>query len=359
MSGSILTVVGARPQFIKAAPVSRALRAAGLSEVLVHSGQHYDAAMSDRFFDELGLKAPDHHLGVGSGPHGEQTGRMLVALEQLMMAEQPRFVLVYGDTNTTLAAGLAAAKLGIRVAHVEAGLRSGNRAMPEEINRIVADRVSSVLFPPTQTAAEQLQKEGICSTSIVLSGDVMYDASLIFGEKAREASSVLKSFRLAEKSFILATVHRAENTDDGDRLEAILAGLGEAGLPVCMPLHPRTSRRISELGLVVGPSIHLVDPVGYLDMLRLLDAARLVVTDSGGVQKEAYFARTPCVTVRTETEWPELIGAGWNRLAPPTDAGCVRAAIAAALAAERPSQAPPFYGAGDASTIIAETLASR
>lgn len=357
MSGTILTVVGARPQFIKAAPVSRALAAAGLGEVLVHSGQHYDAAMSDRFFEELGLKSPDHHLGIGSGPHGEQTGRMLVALERLIEAEAPRWVLVYGDTNTTLAAALAAAKLDVRVAHVEAGLRSGNMAMPEEVNRIVADRVATLLFPPTRSALEQLRREGVPDDRIVLSGDVMYDATRLFGERARELSKIVDELDLARGSFILATVHRAENTDDPRRLEAILAALGSAGPRVCLPLHPRTARRIAETGLSVGSSISVIEPVGYLDMLQLLGAARLVVTDSGGVQKEAYFAGTPCVTVRTETEWPELVEAGWNRLAPPLTRALVEAGIAAALAAPRPASAPTFYGNGDASRIIAEALA--
>jgi UDP-GlcNAc3NAcA epimerase len=353
----VLTVVGARPQFIKAAPVSRALAAAGLREVMVHSGQHYDEAMSGRFFEELGMRAPDHHLGVGSGSHAQQTGRMLVALEALIGRERPRWVLVYGDTNTTLAGALAAAKLGMPLAHVEAGLRSGNMAMPEEINRIATDRVSSLLFAPTQTAAAQLQREGVEAAAIILSGDVMFDATLIFAERARERSRIIDTLGLTDRGFILATIHRAENTDSPARLGAVLDGLGRAGLPVCLPLHPRTARKLAEVGIALAPGIRATEPVGYIDMLRLLAAARLVVTDSGGVQKEAYFARTPCVTVRTETEWPELVGAGWNRLLPPLSADVVEAGVGAALAAAVPVEAPPFYGDGRASRIIAEALA--
>lgn len=355
---TILTVVGARPQFIKAAPVSRALAAAGLREVLVHSGQHYDAAMSERFFDELGLKAPDHNLGVGSGSHAEQTGRMLMALGPLIERQRPRWVLVYGDTNTTLAAALAAAKLVVPLAHVEAGLRSGNMAMPEEINRIVTDRISQLLFAPTVTAAAQLRREGVEDARIVTCGDVMYDAALTFSARARESSGIVEALAVPRGGFLLATLHRAENTDDAARLAAILAGLSDSGMPVVLPLHPRTAKRIAELDLVVSPLIRRIEPVGYLDMLSLLDAARLVVTDSGGLQKEAYFVGTPCVTVRTETEWPELVGAGWNRLVPPVGREAVASGIAAALAADLPTEAPRFYGDGNAAKIIAEALAA-
>ncbi len=355
----ILTLVGARPQFIKAAPVSRALAAAGLREVLVHSGQHYDAAMSARFFEELGIPDPAHHLGVGSGTHAEQTGRMLVALERLIRAERPHWLLVYGDTNTTLAGALAASYLGVRVAHVEAGLRSGNMRMPEEINRIATDRASTLLFTPNSTAAEQLRKEGIEDGAIVVSGDVMFDAAVMFAHQARATSKVLHQHRLPDGGFILATVHRAENTDDPMRLAAIMQALGTSGMPVCLPMHPRTVRRLQESGTAVPASLQVIEPVGYLDMLRLLEAARLVVTDSGGVQKEAYFAGTPCVTVRTETEWPELVAAGWNRLVPPTSAQSIREAIAEAASAPKPESAPRFYGTGEASAIIAGALAAR
>ena len=355
-STAVLTIVGARPQFIKAAPVSRALAAAGLEETLVHSGQHYDDAMSDRFFTELDIPAPRHHLGVGSGPHGAQTGRMLVALEKLIGEERPDWVLVYGDTNTTLAGALAAAKACVPLAHVEAGLRSGNIAMPEEINRIATDRVSSLLFPPTRSAAEQLRREGVAPDRIVQCGDVMFDAALLFGERARRTSGILAQLGLEEGRFILSTIHRAENTDALPRLTAILEGMAGSGLPVCLPLHPRTSKIIAREGIAVASSIKIVEPVGYLDMLRLLGAARLVVTDSGGVQKEACFAGTPCVTVRTETEWPELIAAGWNRLAPPLSRAAVADGIAAALSAGKPASSPRFYGDGDASRKIAEAL---
>jgi UDP-GlcNAc3NAcA epimerase len=354
---TILTLVGARPQFIKAAPVSRALREAGLTEVLVHSGQHYDAAMSERLFDELGIPAPAHHLGIGSGTHADQTGRIMIATERLIASERPDWVLVYGDTNTTLAGAIAAAKLCVPVAHVEAGLRSGNMRMPEEINRIATDRISSLLFAPTPSAAKQLAREGIPAAQVVLSGDVMYDAALTFAARAREVSGMPGQLGLKRGGYLLATVHRAENTDDLARLGAILQGLGTAGLPVCLPLHPRTAKRLADAGMRLPSGVHAVEPVGYLDMLRLLGDARLVVTDSGGVQKEAYFARTPCVTVRTETEWPELVEAGWNRLAPPDSAAAVAGVIADALKAPLPDSAPEFYGRGDAAGVIAAALA--
>ncbi len=311
----ILTVVGARPQFIKAAPVSRALaRAAALVEILVHTGQHHDPDMSDVFFAELEIPAPRHHLGIHGGAHGAMTGRMLEALEGVMIAERPDWVLVYGDTNSTLAGALAAAKLHIPVAHVEAGLRSFNRRMPEEINRVLADHVSRLLFCPTGAAAANLAREGIAQ-GVHRIGDVMYDATLAAAAKARAASRILEKLGLAPGGFAVATVHRAENTDDRRALGDIVDYLRERARQraVVLPLHPRTRAAIERFGLDLG-AIKTIAPLGYLDMARLLEACAEVLTDSGGLQKEAYFHRKPCVTLRDETEWVETVEAGWNRL---------------------------------------------
>lgn len=356
---SILTIVGARPQFIKAAPVSKALCSAGLHEVLLHTGQHYDSQMSARFFEELGLPEPRYNLGIGSGSHGAQTARMLRAIEEVLLQEKPDWVLVFGDTNSTLAGALAAAKLGHQVAHVESGLRSYNREMPEEINRIAADRLSALLFAPTAQAVQALKSEGFDDGAVVLTGDVMYDAALMFAEKAIRASDVLQNLGLKEKEFILATLHRAENTDTPERLSAILGGLTAVSneIPVIMPLHPRTRKQLAVSAINTGP-IRLCDPVGYLDMLNLTRAAKLVVTDSGGLQKEAYFQKVPCVTLREETEWRELVDAGWNRLVPPMDKKGVRDAILAELHRSHSQSAPQFYGDGSAAKLIAERLAA-
>lgn len=311
----IVTILGTRPQFIKAAPVSKALRQAGIQESILHTGQHYDEFMSQRFFDELGLPPADINLGVGSGGHGWQTGQMLAGIETVLLAEKPDWVIVYGDTNSTLAGALAAVKLHQRVAHVEAGLRSYNRHMPEEHNRVLTDHCADLLFCPTQTAVDNLHREGI-TAGVHLVGDVMYDAALQFGELAREKSTILAELNLAPKTYLLATIHRAENTDDPGRLESILEALSGLEEPVIMPLHPRTQQKIVEYGLEVPErGLKLIPPVGYLDMLMLEQNARLILTDSGGVQKEAYFFRAPCLTLRNETEWPETVEAGWNRVA--------------------------------------------
>jgi UDP-GlcNAc3NAcA epimerase len=356
----ILTVIGARPQFIKAAVVSRLLQQqSGVEEVLVHTGQHYDENMSDVFFAELGIPRPAHHLAVGSGRHGAQTGRMLEAIEEVLCAVQPDKVLVYGDTNSTLAGALAAVKLHVPVAHVEAGLRSFNRRMPEEINRIMADHVSTWLFAPTELAVRNLRHEGIADESIHLVGDVMYDAALFYG--ARSSLEPLTRLGLKSKEYILATVHRAENTDPGPRLWALLEGLCAvaAELAVVLPLHPRT-RAVLQREQVLDKyarSLRLLDPVGYLDMVALEKHARVVATDSGGVQKEAFFHGVPCVTLRDETEWQELIELGWNRLVPPRDARQVYAGIMQPLRDAAPPTAPPgMYGGGRAGHEIAAAL---
>jgi UDP-GlcNAc3NAcA epimerase len=344
-TGPILTVVGARPQFIKAAPVSAALERAGLREILVHTGQHFDAAMSDVFFEELGLRRPDHHMAIHSLGHGAMTGRMLEALEAVMLAERPAQVLVYGDTNSTLAGALAAAKLNIPVAHVEAGLRSFNRRMPEEVNRVLADHVSALLFCPTHAAVENLKAEGI-TRGVHHVGDVMHDATIAAAERARERSAILAEHALPTRGYAVATIHRAENTDDPARFARVLAWLETAAKerPVVMPVHPRTRKLIEARGWA-PPGLMLLPPVGYLDMAMLLANAAAVFTDSGGLQKEAYFHRVPCVTLRDETEWVETVEAGWNRLWTQP----VR---------EAPRRDIPEYGAGDAAARIASLLAS-
>lgn len=311
----VVSIFGARPQFIKATLVSRELRWQH-TEVLVHTGQHYDDEMSAVFFQELEIPRPDYNLGVGSGSHGWQTGQMLAHVEKVLLAERPDWVLVYGDTNSTLAGALAAVKLHIPVAHVEAGLRSFNREMPEEHNRVLTDHCADLLFCPTRTAVNNLAKEGI-TRGVHLVGDVMYDAVLQFGALARERSTILNDLGLTPKRYLLATVHRPYNTDDPERLQSILGAFIKIGEPIVFPVHPRTRRCMAEFGLNNLPAfqcsnVQLVEPVSYLDMLMLEQHARLILTDSGGVQKEAYFFAVPCVTLRPETEWVETVNAGWN-----------------------------------------------
>jgi UDP-N-acetylglucosamine 2-epimerase len=361
----VITVVGARPQFIKAAAVSRALAAfndAGrgirLDERIVHTGQHYDDNMSGVFFDELKIPRPAVNLQVGSGPHGQQTGIMLQRLEEVMLGEKPDCVLIYGDTNSTLAGALAAVKLHIPVAHVEAGLRSFNRRMPEEINRIVADCVSQVLFCPTATAVANLAREGV-TAGVHQVGDVMYDSVLFNARLAEQSSGVMARLGLAAKSFYLATVHRAENTDDPARLAGILAAFGRIDRPVVLPLHPRTRKTLGAGLARVGGTVRVIDPVPYLDMLMLECNARMILTDSGGVQKEAYWFAVPCVTLRDETEWVELVQAGCNRVVG-TDEGRILAAVGqfeqagASLPPDRPND---LYGDGHCAERIVKVLA--
>ncbi len=311
----ILTIVGARPQFIKAAAVSRAIRETeGLVEVMVHTGQHFDTNMSDVFFEELNIPKPRHHLDISGGGHGDMTGRMLVAIEPIMLAEKPDWVIVYGDTNSTLAGSLAASKLHIPVAHVEAGLRSFNRRMPAEINRVVTDHLSSLHLCPTATAVTNLAAEGIVK-GVHHVGDVMYDATLFAIGKAEKTSTVLANLGLEPKGYALATVHRAENTDDPRQLRAIVQLLQEEARkhPVVLPLHPRTRQAASRMAVSLD-GLRVIEPIGYFDMAKLLHHAIEVYTDSGGLQKEAYFHRVPCTTLRDETEWTETITRGWNRL---------------------------------------------
>ena len=359
----ILTVIGARPQFIKASVVSKALSRTGrLEEVLIHTGQHFDANMSDVFFSELCMPAPRYNLGVHGGRHGAMTGQMLEAIEAVFVDERPDAVLVYGDTNSTLAGALAASKLHIPVAHVEAGLRSFNMRMPEEINRILTDRISTWLFAPTEAAVRHLRSEGASAGQIVPVGDVMYDVALHFGARVNATGGALARLGLPSGAYILATIHRAENTDDPARLHVIVEVLEKTTkkLPVIWPLHPRTRavlQRYDLLDKLKASGVHLIEPVGYLDMVQLEKYAALVVTDSGGVQKEAYFFKVPCVTMRDETEWVELVDAGWNRLAPPEDPDAVMAAISNALGTRGREVSP--YGTGDAADKIAAKLAAN
>lgn len=350
----VATIVGARPQFIKAAPVSRALAGASVDELIIHTGQHFEAGMSDIFFEELGIPRPCRHLGISGGGHGAMTGAMLQALEPVLQNDRPAWVLVYGDTNSTLAGALVAAKLNIPVAHVEAGLRSLNRRMPEEQNRVVTDHLADMLFTPTDAATKNLQTEGISSERIRQVGDVMYDAALYYAKLTGQHSDVLPRYGLEPRQYVLATLHRAENTDDPERLRAIIKGLDIAALmrPVVLPLHPRTRDAIRREGASVG-RVRVIDPLGYLDMVELERHAAVIATDSGGVQKEAYFHKVPCVTLRDETEWVELVGLGWNRLVRP-DPEAIASAIHGAVGSCGKESTP--YGDGNAAYRIVENL---
>lgn len=347
----IITIVGARPQFIKAAVVSQALRAAGMDEVMLHTGQHYDASMSRVFFEELGIPEPAANFGVGSGAHGAQTAAMLEALEAYLLAEaKPDWLLIYGDTNSTLAGALVAAKLHLPVAHVEAGLRSFDRRMPEEINRVVADRLSTHLYCPTETAVTNLRAEGI-TEGVLLTGDVMLDATRHFAERAAVRQPLAGLIQHAPGGYYLATVHRAHNTDDPARLRDIFEGLGQLEAPVLLPLHPRTRARLGSLCL--PSNVELREPASYLAMLTLTRHARGVLTDSGGLQKEAYWLETPCVTLREETEWVETLHHGWNRLAGADAAALVAAATTPPEGPQQPFGAIPET---TASAAIAHAL---
>lgn len=347
----ILTVVGARPQFIKAHPVSLALREAGITEFLLHTGQHYDERMSGCFFTELGLRAPDLNLNVGSGSHGEQTAAMLTGIERSLLEQKPDWVLVYGDTNSTLAGALAAAKLHIPIAHVEAGLRSFNRRMPEEVNRVLTDHASTLLFCPAEAAAANLHKEGIQSGVHVV-GDVMADALFSFLPRATAQSRILDTHGLRPRSYLLCTIHRAENTVNHTDLRRLFTGLAGLGRPVLIPLHPRTRTLLEASGrLPACENLRFTEPLGYLDMLQATANAHTVVTDSGGLQKEAYWLGVQCVTLREETEWTETLEHGWNQLTG-TDLERITKAIG-----RPPAQThPALYGTGSAAPAIAWAL---
>jgi len=374
----IATIVGARPQFIKAAAVSRAIathnrdvssrltpNASPLTEILVHTGQHYDEGMSDIFFRELEIPAPKYNLAIGSGPHGLQTGRMLGAIEEVLLTEKPDWVLTYGDTNSTLAGALAAAKLHIPAAHVEAGLRSFNRRMPEEINRIVADQLATLLFCPSQVAVDNLAAEGIppvtnanfkdLTPEVIITGDVMADALRFAAAKASAQSDILTRLGLHPRGYLLATVHRAENTDQRERLGHILEAFTDLGEPLVFPVHPRTRKLMNDTGYHAPAHVQLIDPVGYFDIIALEQSARLILTDSGGMQKEAYWLEVPCVTLRDETEWVETVASGWNVLT-----GADRDRIVRAVRTLQPPSAhPPLYGEGRAAQIIIDVMTTK
>jgi UDP-GlcNAc3NAcA epimerase len=348
----VLTVIGARPQFVKAAVVSRAIQAkAGVEEILVHTGQHHDASMSDIFFQEMRIPKPHHHLGVAGLGHGAMTGRMLEKIEEVLIQERPDWVLVYGDTNSTVAGALAAAKLHIPVAHVEAGLRSFNMRMPEEINRILTDKISTLLFCPSDAAVKNLSLEGM-TNGVKRTGDVMADALYYYRQFAAQEATVFKQKPAAP--YVLSTLHRAENTDDESRLKSIIAALDKVhqSMPVYLPLHPRTRGKLASLG--IKTKINLIDPVGYFDMLQLLSGASMVLTDSGGLQKEAYLLNKPCVTFRDETEWVELVSHGVNRV---VGSGTESILAAVDYFKSNPPKFPPFlYGDGKAGEKIIDEI---
>jgi len=351
----ILSIVGARPQFIKAFAVYRELRPSD-EEILVHTGQHYDQEMSDVFFEELDMPEPDYNLGVGSDSHGQQTAAIIEGIEDIIETEVPDVLLLYGDTNSTLAGAIAGSKMDPLIAHVEAGLRSYNREMPEEINRVLTDHASDLLFPPSESAAETLEEEGI-NEGVYFVGDVMYDAILWAQDIAESESGILERIGLAENEFIISTVHRAGNTDNQERLEPIIDALSNAPLPVVLPIHPRTENQLKEYGMweQATSAIEIIDPVGYFDFVRLLDGSERVATDSGGVQKEAFYLDTPCVTMREETEWNETVESGWNVLV-----GTNRDAFYHELRHhERPPNNPEPYGDGNAAKRIVNRLATR
>lgn len=348
----ILTVVGARPQFVKASILSRKFKEDhDVKEIIVHTGQHYDTNMSEVFFKQLQIPKPDYNLGVGSHSHGKQTAKMLSEIESILMKEKPDLVLVYGDTNSTLAGSLAASKLHIPIAHVEAGLRSFNKKMPEEINRLLTDHLSAWLFCPTKTAVTNLKKEGI-DAGVYLTGDIMYDVILHFKKAALAHSTILSRLGLTAKDYYLATIHRAENTDDFDRLQTLLTVLSRLDRKVVLPLHPRTKGKMEQWKLdhlLTASHILPVEPLGYFDMLTLESQAKAILTDSGGVQKEAYMLQVPCITFRDETEWIETVQAGWNDLVGASDDQKILMAI---NNMRPPSLHPSLFGNGNASSKI-------
>ncbi|MET3615048.1 UDP-GlcNAc3NAcA epimerase [Rhizobium aquaticum] len=356
----ILTVIGARPQFIKAIALSHAVASTeGVEEVLLHTGQHYDDNMSAVFFRELGLAEPKYRFDLGGGSHGHMTGKQLSAIEDALVSERPDVCLVYGDTNSTLAGALAAAKLHVPVAHVEAGLRSFNRRMPEEVNRVLSDHAATWLFAPTQTAVENLAGEGIKGDRVQLVGDVMYDVARLVIDNPARRTDIVRRLGLEGRPYVVSTLHRQETTDDPARLVAILDALAETAkvMPVILPLHPRTRKTLAGLPQAekAASVLTMTEPLGFFDMASLLAGARLVVTDSGGLQKEAFFHKVPCVTVRDETEWVELLQLGWNRLPESFDVQGIRTAIAGALASA-PGNAGEPYGDGHAAKHILRYL---
>lgn len=356
---TILTVVGARPQFIKLAPVALAINrykkshSNAMRHIIVHTGQHYDALMSDVFFEELGIAQPDYNLEVGSGSHAEQTGTIMIKLEKILNEIRPDRVLVFGDTNSTLAGALTATKMNVSVAHVEAGLRSYNRSMPEEINRIITDQVSDLLFCPTENAKTILRSENI-TRGVHMTGDVMLDAAMLFSSLAENRSAVLDRQQIKPQSYFLCTVHRAENTDNPERLRSIFDGLSNIEGTILLPAHPRLKKSLLQCGLTkTAPHIRFIPPVSFLDMIQLEKNARKILTDSGGVQKEAFFYKVPCITMRDETEWIETLKNGCNVL---TGTDALRIAENA-NSDDKPDFIESPFGDGHASEKIAALLA--
>jgi UDP-N-acetylglucosamine 2-epimerase len=346
----VISIVGARPEFIQSTPLSKALRKE-CQELLVHTGQHYDYRMSQTFFDELGIPAPDYNLEVGSNSHAQQTAEILVRLEPVFLKEKPDIVIIRGDTNSTLAGALAASKLHIPIAHVEAGERSFNRQMPEEINRLVADRISDWHFCASHAAVNHLAAEGIID-SVHWVGDVMFDAILTNLPLAREKSNILQSLELNRQKYVLVTVHRAANTDDPERLSVIVNQLNQMNEKIIFPAHPRTRNAIQQLSLEIANHVSIIDPVGYFDMMMLEENARLIVTDSGGVQREAYMLCVPCLTLRDETEWTETIETGWNQL---VDLGSENL-TEIWHSVNHPLEHPPIFGDGTAGEKVVNLL---
>lgn len=353
MSINITTIVGARPQFVKAAVISRALgNIEEVNEKIIHTGQHYDNNMSEVFFDEMNIPKPDINLGIGGGTHGQNTGRMIEKIEEVLLMSKPDGLLVYGDTDSTLAGAIAAAKLHVPVAHVEAGLRSYNRKMPEEINRILTDHASSFLFTPTENASNILRKEGIDDSKIFQHGDVMYDAVLYYSKIAKNKSNIINKLKLVGEEYILSTVHRAENVDNESKLHEIFEAFNNSEKKIILPLHPRTKSKLKSMDVSLSENLKIIDPVGYFDMVMLEMNASLIVTDSGGVQKEAYFHMVPCITLREETEWTELVEAGWNQLC-----GINKDEIVELLNKNhQKGESLNLYGNGDSGTLISNTL---
>jgi UDP-GlcNAc3NAcA epimerase len=354
----ILTIIGARPQFVKAAVLSRLIQTntwnMKFEEVLAHTGQHYDKNMSEIFFDEMKIPKPTFNLEVGSGNHGKMTGEMLIKIERLLLDIRPDYLLVYGDTNSTLAGALAASKLHIPVIHVEAGLRSYNMLMPEEQNRVLTDRISTFLFAPTQDAIDKLKKEGL-TKGVYMVGDIMFDAALFYGGKMHENIVGLLKSKFSFDKFALATIHRAENTDNKYRLSQIVEGLGLIPLPIVLPLHPRTKKQLDLFGISVPQNIFVIEPLGYLSMLELEKNSECIFTDSGGVQKEAYFFGIPCFTLRDETEWIETIEMGWNNLVGADKDNLLNSY----LKFNKPSTLPQLFGDGNSGNKILEILDSQ
>lgn len=355
----IVTVIGARPQFVKAAAFNYVLRRqTDLEEVVVHTGQHYDANLSEIFFSELGLTKPKYNLNVGSGSHGQQTAQMLNRIEELLIVEQPQCVLVYGDTNSTLAGALAAVKLHIPVVHVEAGLRSYNHYQPEEINRVLTDRISDLLFVPSQESAQNLLQEGVTADKIHVVGDIMYDVAIMFRPQA-ENSSILNQLEINNKPYILATIHRAENTDHPEVLKKICDEFNKLSktYDIVLPLHPRAKESLSKYKLTLNEKIKCIDPVGFLHMIKLVSHAKVVVTDSGGLQKEAFYHKIPCITLRDVTEWVELTQNGWNVVLPPDQLAELTPYVADMIDLNKEWINP--YGDGDTAEKIIDVIKAR